>query len=251
MEWVPGRSMTLSDYIIFADESGDHGLVSVDPQFPVFALVFGIIRKDLYVDQVVRPFTDLKFKIWGHDQIIFHESDIRKEKGEFALLRTDPTLRREFYQSLNDIIEKADMQFVISVIDKVKLRDRYANPYNPYEISLLFCMERTLDHLNRHNQGGKDCHILFESRGKTEDNQLELEFLRIINGQSSWGYKIVDFSQLSFRHRFVDKKSNSDGLQLVDLAARPIALHYIRPDQPNRAYDILRPKIVELKNFPW
>ena len=26
-----------SDYIVFADESGDHGLVSVDPQFPVFA----------------------------------------------------------------------------------------------------------------------------------------------------------------------------------------------------------------------
>lgn len=32
--------MTFSDYLIFADESGDHGLSTIDPQFPVFALVF-------------------------------------------------------------------------------------------------------------------------------------------------------------------------------------------------------------------
>jgi hypothetical protein len=242
--------MSLSDYIIFADESGDHGLVSIDQQFPVFALVFGIIRKDLYVDQVVRPFTELKFKIWGHDQIIFHESDIRKEKGEFALLRTDPKLRKDYYQSLNEIIEAADMRFVVSVIDKIKLKKRYADPFNPYEISLLFCMERSLGFLDRQNQDGNDCHILFESRGKTEDNQLELEFLRIINGQSTWGYRSVDFSKLSFRHRFVDKKSNSGGLQMVDLAARPLSLHYLRPEQPNRAYDILKAKIEVLKNFP-
>lgn len=242
--------MNFSDYIIFADESGDHGLVSIDPQFPIFALVFGIIRKDLYIDQVVRPFTDLKFKIWGHDQIIFHESDIRKERLEFALLRTSPKLRNEFYQSLNDIIAASDMRFIISVIDKVKLKSRYANPYNPYEISLLFCMERSLGYLSRHGEDSKDCHILFESRGAKEDNQLELEFLRIKNGQSTWGYKSVDFSIIYFHHRFVDKKSNSGGLQLVDLAARPFALKYLRPEQQNRAYDILTSKIVERKSFP-
>jgi hypothetical protein len=34
-----------SDYIVFADESGDHGLTSIDPEFPVFALVFCVFEK--------------------------------------------------------------------------------------------------------------------------------------------------------------------------------------------------------------
>ena len=33
-----------SDFIVFADESGDHGLVSINPQFPVFALAFFVVR---------------------------------------------------------------------------------------------------------------------------------------------------------------------------------------------------------------
>lgn len=37
-----------SDYLIFADESGDHGLSSIDEQFPVFALVFCLVRKQDY-----------------------------------------------------------------------------------------------------------------------------------------------------------------------------------------------------------
>ncbi len=44
-------SAPFSDFLIFADESGDHGLVSIDEQFPVFALVFCIVRKDDYVNQ--------------------------------------------------------------------------------------------------------------------------------------------------------------------------------------------------------
>ena len=37
--------MNFSDYLIFADESGDHGLSTIDPQFPVFALVFCMVEK--------------------------------------------------------------------------------------------------------------------------------------------------------------------------------------------------------------
>jgi len=34
-----------SDYIIYVDESGDHGLERIDPEFPIFVLAFCIIRK--------------------------------------------------------------------------------------------------------------------------------------------------------------------------------------------------------------
>ncbi len=41
----------------------------------------------------------------------------------------------------------------------------------------------------------------------------------------------------------IDKKSNSTGLQIADLTARPIGIKTLRPDQPNRAYDIIEKKL--------
>ena len=40
----------------------------------------------------------------------------------------------------------------------------------------------------------------------------------------------------------IPKASNSAGLQLTDLMARPVTLKHLRPQQPNRAYDIIETK---------
>lgn len=239
-----------SDFIIFADETGDHGLVSIDEQFPVFALVFCILRKDDYINQIVPAMQRLKMAVWGHDQIIFHEHDIRKEKGPFGLLRTDPGLRAWFMDELSRLMAEAPMQLVISIIDKKRLTQKYSNPYNPYEIAMLFCMERTLGYLRGQGQSGKRVTVAFESRGKREDSELELEFRRICDNQGNWGYKQTNFQEIAFEHLFVDKKSNATGLQLADLVARPLALRYLRPAQPNRAAEIIQDKVLSRKHFP-
>ncbi|WP_354307678.1 DUF3800 domain-containing protein [Sphingomonas trueperi] len=76
-----------SDYIVFADESGDHGLQSIDPQFPVFALVFCIFEKSAYAENVEPAFRRLKFKYFGHDAAILHEREIRKQEPPFAFFK--------------------------------------------------------------------------------------------------------------------------------------------------------------------
>ena len=239
-----------SDFIIFADETGDHGLVSIDEQFPVFALAFCILRKDDYVDTIVPAMQRLKMAVWGHDQIIFHEHDIRKEKGPFGLLRTDPSLRAWLMDELSRLVAEAPMQLVVSIIDKKQLTQKYSNPYNPYEIAMLFCMERTLGYLLGQGQTGRRVTVAFESRGKREDAELELEFRRICDNQGNWGYKQTNFQEIAFEHLFVDKKSNTAGLQLADLVARPLALRYLRPAQPNRAAEIIQGKVLRCKRFP-
>ena len=55
---------------------------------------------------------------------------------------------------------------------------------------------------------------------------------------------------MAYRFLLANKKSNSSGLQLADLTARPIGLKYLRPGQENRAYDIIAPKIYYHKKFP-
>ena len=239
-----------SDFIVYADESGDHGMVNIDPQYPMFALTFCVMRKDAYTAQIVPAMQGLKFGIWGHDTVVLHEHEIRKSLGPFGVLRADRALRTRFMDELNALIETAPMTIFASVIHKEKHRAKYANPWNPYEIALHFCMARLQAMMNRFEQHGKTVHVVFESRGPKEDAELELEFRRIASNQSHWGYRRHDFSRFDFQPVFIPKAANASGLQLADLTARPIALSQLRPGQPNRAFEIIERKLGGLKCFP-
>lgn len=120
-----------SDFIVYADESGDHGMVNIDPQYPMFALTFCVMRKDAYTSEIVPAMQGLKFGIWGHDTVVLHEHEIRKSLGPFGVLRTDRALRTRFMDELNALIETAPMTIFASVIHKEKHRAKYANPWNP------------------------------------------------------------------------------------------------------------------------
>jgi hypothetical protein len=39
------RNMEFGDYLVFVDESGDHGLESIDYHYPIVVLCFFVIKK--------------------------------------------------------------------------------------------------------------------------------------------------------------------------------------------------------------
>lgn len=250
--------MAFSDYIIFADESGSPVLEGVDPDYPVFVLVFVLVRKDVYANTLVPALQRIKFDVVGHDQLILHERDIRRGEKAFTFLRGNADKRRAFIDTINALVLAAEIEVICSVIHKDRLKARYANPWSPYELALQFCLEKALDRLIEHDQSERHIHTIFESRGRTEDQTLELIFRQITADQgalrrrsvSAWGRP--DFRQLTWEPVFADKRSNSSGLQFADLFARPLGLSVLNPDQPNRAVDIIRPKIPGrcLKVFP-
>ncbi len=147
-------------------------MLRIDLQYPVFVLAFCILRKNDYVSCIVPQMQSLKFRTWGHDAVILHEHDIRKSKGAFALLRTDADLRRSFFRDLNELIASAPIGIIASVIDKIRHRAKYVDPWSPYEIALRFCMESLLDKLAESEEVGRTVHVIFESRGRKEDNGL-------------------------------------------------------------------------------
>ena len=65
--------MPYSDYVVFVDESGDHGLVSIDSDYPVFVLDFCVFRKEDYIQRVVPKVEAFKFEHFGHDLVVLHE----------------------------------------------------------------------------------------------------------------------------------------------------------------------------------
>lgn len=186
------------DFVVFADESGSPVLENPDPTFPVFVLNCVVARKDSYVAQVVPSLQKLKFDFVGHDQLILHERDIRRQQKDFAFLQVDAATRAAFLERVNEIVAAAEVEVIAAVSDKVRLARRYSNPWSPYEVALHFCMEKLLALLLRQGQAGRLVHVVFESRGKREDSELELHFRRIASNQVQWGCLRPDFGQVQW-----------------------------------------------------
>jgi len=227
--------MQFSDHIVYADESGDHGLVSIDPEYPVFVLCFCVFRISDYVAEVVPRVQRLKFRFFGHDAVVLHGHEIRKSRGPFKIL-FDQQKRREFMEAVNQVIDEAPFTPFAAVIDKRKLRDQNAHPDSPYELALKSCLERSYAHLRDLGQQDRLTHVVVERRGKQEDRDLELVFRRVVQGANLWG-------TLPFEIVFAHKETNSSGLQLADLVSHPIGRHHLKPGQPNRAYDMVERKL--------
>ena len=240
-----------SDFIVYVDESGDHGLVSIDPHYPVFVLAFCIFRKDEYRLQASPALQELKFRHFGHDMVVLHERDIRKASGQFSFL-VDAGRREPFLEDVTRLVAETSFTLVASVIRKTELRLRYPQPPNPYHIALAFGMERVHSFLKGLGQSG-ETHFVFESRGKKEDHELEEEFRRVCQG-ANYRREILPFGLT-----LADKRSNCCGLQLADLVARPIGRKLINPEEQNRAFDVIQTKFYRngarlkgfgLKTFP-
>ncbi|MGH9871671.1 MAG: DUF3800 domain-containing protein [Pyrinomonadaceae bacterium] len=224
-----------SDYIVFVDESGDHGMVGIDQTYPMFVLAFCVFRKPEYMETVCPAVQRFKFKHWGHDAVVLHEYDIRKPKGDYSFLK-NAARRVEFFDDLTSLIEGANFTLIASVIRKADYRVQYHAPVNPYSIALEFGLERLFKHLEGEGQGEKVTHVVVERRGKREDEELELEFRRICDGANFHNQR------LPFQIVMAPKASNATGMQLADLVARPIGIKTLRPNQPNRAYDVIEKK---------
>jgi hypothetical protein len=224
-----------SRYIVYVDESGDHSLQSIDEQYPVFVLAFCIFHKLYYAETIVPVLEKFKFNHFGHDQIVLHENEIRKEKGAFNIFRSKQE-KNQFLNELTEIIETSKFILVSCTIDKQALYRRAEANENPYHLALGFCMEALYAFLKEKGQHENTTHIVVECRGKKEDRDLELEFRRICDGNNRLGI------QLPFEVIFSDKKAMSSGLQLADLVARPIGMSFLRPEQENRAFEVLKKK---------
>jgi len=223
-----------SDYVVYVDESGDPS-PNMDLGYPVFVLALCVFHKRRYSEKIIPALEKLKFNYFGHDSVVLHENDIRRQKGDFAFLSHWPT-RRKFMGQLTDVMEQSNFILIACVVDKARLNRGGGEAFNPYHIALDICLGRLRDFLAEKKQERLQTHIVVECRGKKEDRELELEFRRICSGGEAGA------PPLPFNIVFADKKTNLDGLQLADLVARPVGLSYIRPMQPNQAFEVLKRK---------
>lgn len=222
------------DFIVYADESGDHG--SVSTQFPVFVLAFCIFEKASYAAQVTTALTNLKFKWFGHDAVVLHEREIRKRLDPFTFL-LNAEKRDAFMADVTTLIDDANFTLIASVIRKDKIVEQKKAKWPVYPTAMKFGLERVGFFLEEKKQSKATTHVIFETRGKVEDDELELEFRRQAPHFTGWksGAGKLEIG-------FAPKTANHCGHQIADLIARPIGQMILKPDQPNRTFTVIEKK---------
>ena len=154
-----------------AREGNSTRLYSTRGSFSAVRSAFCVFQKNDYLTKIVPALQGFKFQHFGHDQVILHETDIRKDRKDFHLLKS-PESKAAFLQSLSQIVEEAPFTLICSVIDKLAYRQRYRNPENPYHLALAFGLEKVFSwwllldcglveywyYLSRHSCGSRNLH---------------------------------------------------------------------------------------------
>ncbi len=227
-------------YYLFIDESGDHGLGNIDPNFPVFVLC-GIVISEIEYENLRTNFNNIKTTFWNNINVIFHSRDIRKCNNEFEIL-FDNSIKGNFYKSINNAISCNNYCIISSVVNKLEHIKKYGKlAKDVYEIALSFIIERTIFYLDDFKNNDISLDIILEKRGNKEDLLLSSHFQRL--QRLGTGYVIPQrLKNYNCKIDFKDKKENINGLQIADLIAYPIARYSMNPEGVNLSYEIFKSK---------
>ncbi|MBU0513923.1 MAG: DUF3800 domain-containing protein [Proteobacteria bacterium] len=222
------------NFVMFVDETGDHNMQSIDPNYSVFGLV-GCVFERAYYRAVARPMVDaFKVRFFGASDIVLHSRDIRKHQGVFAFLG-DSKRKIEFYEALNDMMRQLDFTILAVVIlksDHLRLYGQQAQ--HPYHLALSFIVERYERLVQRLGGGASTGYVLAESRGEKEDRLLKDEYQRL-SSSGTYYQGLGNITGLWMRK----KEDNIVGLQVADLVAYPIAVKTLRPGLTQKSFDVL------------
>ena len=71
---------------LFLDESGDHNLITIDPQYPVFVLGGIIVDADYADGPLTDALDNFKREWFGRADIVLHTTDIARNRNGFESL---------------------------------------------------------------------------------------------------------------------------------------------------------------------
>jgi hypothetical protein len=238
--------------IVFLDEAGNLNLDIHDENFPLFAVSMFVCKTTDYTRSIVPAVLEFKIRHFGHEAVILHSRDIRKAQKDFGFL-TDRERRNAFLQELTTLMRDLNYRWITTVIRKQRHRELYGvAAQNPYDLALTLCLERLLPLLEEEEQS--EVCVVAEARGKREDKELELCFLRTVSNGTY--YVSADrFRAVKFTLKFAEKAMNVIGTQMDDLIVYPIARNVLDPNKPNLPYEAVAPKMYRgrvwgLKVFP-
>jgi hypothetical protein len=201
-------------WIAYMDEAGNTGRNLGDPNQPIH-LILTMAVEESKVPVIHEHVRDVARRhcsaVCEEDDFELHGKELFAAEGYFAGM--SPKKRIEIYDDALVGIEMAGAEIIIRGVHKPRLRSRYAKPYHPHDIALMFTIE-SVERLAR----DRDCRVLLVA---DEAKEIEDAALRdLANYQklgTSWGWNTEQIDRIVDTIHFVPSHRNP-AIQLVDCA---------------------------------
>lgn len=176
---------------------------------------------------------DLKNEFWLNGEyyrvdknelfpVVFHSYDIRNHRAPFSSEDID---RQRFLKSLTSLIDSTPFVMFSSTIDKEAHCRQYFHPIDPYDLNMVFVIERYAAYLLAKERAYGA--IMLESRGKEEDRRLLRRLVTLLEEGSDFVSKdkFKWITGIYFNPKILTDPRNQvacAGLELADLCSYPI-----------------------------
>ena len=245
-------------YSLFIDESGKPDLRSVDPSSPHFSLSGVIVHSNAQESLKIKA-DQIKYKYWGHTNVVFHAYDLRQQAGDFNIFRAHGAKFTvgEFYSDFSSLLRNNYKVGLVSIN-----KDSYlsAHPNVAHSVTQLQIAgpksnwERTvtgtsnnllkkaateiiamyLHYLNRKDGRGQ---VIIESSDEVQDMLLFAAYNKImISGYAPFGMNTTAVRNRLTGISFVTKRNHDIESQLADIAAHYLNLELKIADELIAAY---------------
>lgn len=209
--------------VLFLDESGDHNLSVIDPQYPLFVLAGIIVDKEYAEGHMTDRLRQFKRDLFGRDDFVLHTADITRNRGIFECVK-DREFRERFYVALNDLMRTLEYKVVACAIRKQAHLAAYGlAALDPYMLSLDVLVERFCFEIGNAEGGGM---IVAEKRNPTLDHELDLAWINLkVQGTRYMQAKDIEKRIVGLSTR--RKQDCIAGLEMADLVATPVGRYVL------------------------
>jgi hypothetical protein len=205
---------------LYLDESGDHSLRVIDPQYPVFVLGGVIVESGCAAEEMAAALRLFKTDVFGRADVALHTADIVRQRGPYSIL-VEPERRRLFHERLNSLMRRLDYSVIACAIRKDAHVEAYGDAaIDPYALSLNVLVERicfALTDVGDSHPGA----IVAERRDQTLDAAL-LDAWRHLRERGSTYLRGRVIRERVSKLRLESKQAGIPGLELADLVVSPI-----------------------------
>ena len=244
--------------IIFFDENGSSSALksikkaiakgeSINEDRRYFTLTACIFEADKYFT-AVKSLRRLVKKFWGNadEPVVFHTREIQKRLGYFNFGNDEKY--QEFMTALSKAIKYVECEIISITFDLLSYVTQYYQ-HDPYGVAFDIILGTAMFNIKEDDNVA----IVFEARGKKEDDNLNEHILKVIN---KYGTQTVPANELQkhFKDIFFNPKISEDksivyhGTDIADLCSYPF-YRYMRFGTIGKDFEIVVKKLAGYKQF--
>src|SRR5438093_7883392 len=155
----PAPALANSRFLAFFDECGDHSLVKIDPDFPLFVMALVVVERVAYRDIILPEVNRFKLRYWNQEGINLHSRHIWAMKA---------------------VLQNLPFALFIAAIHKPQhLARLLSTSEDPYQLPMKIIMDRLLHFLDSH--GEVRLPIVCQAQEHIENRRLVASFQNVLS----------------------------------------------------------------------